>query len=231
MARYEEIRQINISYDDIIEAINYAREHSFRDNLRDRNNLVKFDTKVRGHLGEMAIKHNFETFGIAIENIDSFVDGSYEDIDFVVSNSICNDIIVEVKTSLIPDVWQTLNETMMKGDIKIIKRESSYHDIRADYHIQIYFGWLRRQRDNFLQSLNYNLAALSSDEIINALRYNDLTEFLVAWMDKGTLIDNLNATNVNSRTWHFGARDFWHCELEKSNAPGGLVHSINQFRR
>ena len=112
-----------------------AQQHVFIDNLRMRNTFVQFDSKVRGYLGEITVKKLLQDSDIEIANCDEYVDGSNEDIDIKLRTSNADDLIVEIKTSLIPDKWKTIQNTIKYADIKIIKREDEFYDIKAEIYI------------------------------------------------------------------------------------------------
>jgi len=56
---YKEILNINLTKEDVIQAITKAKEEIFIDNLRDRHINVQFDSKLRGYIGEIALKKWF----------------------------------------------------------------------------------------------------------------------------------------------------------------------------
>ena len=53
---FKEIIKLNLTKNDVIAAITKAKEQIFIDNLRDRHVNVQFDSKLRGYIGEIALK-------------------------------------------------------------------------------------------------------------------------------------------------------------------------------
>ena len=205
MVTVNDFLKVNICYEDLEQALVLSLEKSFMDNLRRRNPFVQLDSKVRGYLGEFAIRKIIERSGnLSILKTDFVSSDSFEDKDIVIKNNYSDDIILEIKTSLLPDVWRSLDALLQYADIKIIKREYSYRDIRADFHIQIYFHFFRKERDTYLSSIPGTPDDYSIDELIQIMKLNELTESFVAWIDKPTLISNLDRSKY--KTWHFGYR-------------------------
>ena len=199
----------------------------FIDNLRDRATFVKLDSKIRGYLGEIGVNRFLTANGITILETDSYDSQSSEDKDILVQNDF-RQCVLEIKTSLIPDVWGTLEEVLKRADIKIIKRESDYHFIKADFHLQIYFNQYRKKRDEFLKNipgspLNYNL-----NEIIEVMELKELKQMFVAWVSKTDLIAYLDKQVI--KTWHFMYRDFWKCPLTLSKDPRLLIDTIKNYQ-
>lgn len=54
--KYQDILKIVLTKEEIITAIAKAKEQNFIDNLRDRHINVQFDSKLRGYIGEIALK-------------------------------------------------------------------------------------------------------------------------------------------------------------------------------
>ena len=54
-----DIIKLQVSKEDVLEAIQKAKWHSFIDNLRDRHINIQFDSKLRGYIGEIALKNWF----------------------------------------------------------------------------------------------------------------------------------------------------------------------------
>lgn len=86
---------------------------------------------------------------------------------------------------------------------------------------------MREKRDNFLKDLKINLNIENKtiedsfnsliDEIYNktyAYLYMDNT-FFVGWIDKETLIQQINTKYSKNPTWSYGKREFWKCNIEQ----------------
>lgn len=229
MVDVNDFMKVDIEYDDLVKALSLSLDKSFLDNLRQRNAFVQLDSKVRGYLGEFAIRKLINTSNqLSILETDYVSNDSYEDKDVVLENKYSSDIVLEIKTSLMPDIWHSLDAILKNADIKIIKRERSYHDIRADFHIQIYFNFYRKERDTFLSALHGAPTDYSIDELIRLMKLENLREMFVAWIDKPTLIKNLD--NTHCKTWHFGYRDFWKCPLKSSNRPCEFLKCLEQYK-
>lgn len=220
------IIQFDITETDLVRAVEKALKVDFIDNLRDRASFVKLDSKIRGYLGEIGTTRFLTSNGISVIETDKLESQSNEDKDILVHNGF-RDIVLEVKTSLIPDTWGTLQETLKKADIKIIKRESNYRDIKADFHLQIYFDQCRKKRDEFLKSIPGSPLDYSVDEIIEIMRLRELTQVFVAWVSKTDLIAFLDTQRI--KTWHFMYRDFWRCPLSLSKEPTLLINTIKSY--
>ena len=229
MVTVDDFMKVEIDYADLQQAVVLSLEKNFLDNLRQRNPFVQLDSKIRGYLGEFAIRKLIgQSKSISILKTDYISDGSYEDKDIVVENEYSSNIILEIKTSLFPDTWRTLDALLENADIKIIKRERSYFDIRADFHIQIYFNFYRKERDRYLLTLRGNPEDCSVDELIRLMKLTDLRVSFVAWIDKPTLIKNLESST--HKTWYFGYRDFWKCPLKSSNSPSDFIKCLELYK-
>ncbi|MEE8341557.1 MAG: hypothetical protein V3R52_05630 [Candidatus Neomarinimicrobiota bacterium] len=51
--KYQDILKLDLTKDDVIEAIAKGKENDLIDNLRDRHVNVQFDSKLRGYIGDM----------------------------------------------------------------------------------------------------------------------------------------------------------------------------------
>ena len=210
-----DIKTFDISANDIRDAVAKALEDTFIDNLRDRHPLVQLDSKVRGNLGESLILRILHEMNIDVINTGTSEEDD-TDIDIIINSKNDENIKIEVKTSLVPDSWKTLDAVLRNGDIKIIEREARCEDIRSDIHVQIYYNLLTNQRDNYLSSLNDDISSLSVDELIDLLRLDQLRQAFVAWIDKKTLIASINRLPLHQRTWRFSYREFWKCRISES---------------
>lgn len=220
---------VKINKKDLEQAILHSLNTSFIDNLRKRNKFVSFDSKIRGFLGEIAITNLLTNSGIKINDINKFDEGENEDIDIFVSNQYSSSIKIEIKTSLFPDKWKTLEELIENADIKIIKRENSFYDIKADIYVQIYFNFYRQERDNFLKTLPGDPANYSVDELIKLMNLNSLHEIIIAWKDKESLQHDLS--QMKNKTWAYSMREFWRCPLKTSNSPLHLVNFLKNYKK
>lgn len=96
------VQELEISLDILEEAINSAKNDSFDDNLRNRAPAVRFDSSVRGHLGEICFKKWLQSYGFSIQDSNFMMQGPNMDIDLGVFNRYHRYFRFEVKTSLIP---------------------------------------------------------------------------------------------------------------------------------
>lgn len=211
---------LNITEDKIKDAIVRTKEHTFIDNLRYRHPNIAFDSKLRGYIGEIALKKWLIQNNIAIETTNIIDDDSCMDIDFKYK-----DLDIELKTSLIPDIDKNLEAVFQKRDIKLIKREERIENLKGDVHIQIYYKHLRKKKDEWLKSQNIDLSSDDIDYLYNALgakRYINET-ILFCWIDKDTLIKRINELPVNKRTWGYAQRQFWVCPLRNSFPPNEFI--------
>ena len=181
------------------------------DNLRVRNPNVKFDCLLRGYVGEYAILKWFNDNGINITVTNFTNDGDNVDVDFYYQEKN-----IELKTSLVPDRDRTVAKAIEIEDIKLIKRqETRIEDLRGDIHLQIYFDKMRRVKDTWLQAQIIDLTSRDLDYLYNAFNASDYCNdtFFVAWIDKPTLIQQINLlpNNILARTWSFpqSMRRFW----------------------
>lgn len=115
--KYQDILKIVLTKEEIIAAIAKAKEQKFIDNLRDRHVNVQFDSKLRGYIGEIALKKWFIENGIDITTTNYFEEDIGMDVDFEYKG-----LDLELKTSLIPDDDKTLQNVFNKRDIKLIRR-------------------------------------------------------------------------------------------------------------
>lgn len=212
------------------------------DNLRNRHSNIQFDSLLRGYIGEEALVNWFSSYGIYFQSINKKANEDYNmDIDLVYTNSDNSRTLnIEVKTSLVPDKFVLLEDEKLSRiakvlkncDIKLIRRErhgkkEKIEDLWGDIYIQIYFTFLREKRDNFLKDLKINLNIENKtiedsfnsliDEIYNktyAYLYMDNT-FFVGWIDKETLIQQINTKYSKNPTWSYGKREFWKCNIEQ----------------
>jgi len=222
--------KLDITKEDITSALKKAKTQSFLDNLRERNQFVKLDSKIRGYLGEICIKRWFN------ENEIEFQDTKFEDvdgnidIDLLFKNSFSEEIIIEIKTSLIPDNWKNIEKTMQRADIKIIKRtEKSVENVHADFHVQIYFNFLRKERDSFLKTISGNINNYNDEDLIKIMNLNNYEQLFVSWVDKKSLIKYINS--VEDKTWSFGFRNFWKCPInEIGNEPFDIIKALKNYK-
>lgn len=146
------------------------------------------------------------------------IDFSYKDLD------------IELKTSLIPDVDENLENVFNRRDIKIIKRESDIEELKGDVHIQIYFEQQTKKKDSWLKRQDIDLDSTNIDYLYNSILGKSYLEktYLFSWIDKETLIKRIKSLPINKRTWSFGMRDFWSCPLKDSFPPEDLISYLNR---
>lgn len=229
MVTIEDVIQLELSKEEIISCIDKTKQHEFIDNLRNRHKNVQFDCKLRGYIGELAIAKWFAKNSITLSTTNYLEDGDNIDIDFLVKGKN-----IELKTSLIPDIDGNLATAIAKRDIKLIKRGyETIEQLRGDIHMQIYFSHKTKERDNWLKSQEINLYNNDYEYLYNkfqADQYLDTT-FFVAWIDKPSLVRQINSLPTNQRYWSFSnsQRVFWNCKLRISRKPIELISYINSL--
>lgn len=218
-----------INDEELLQALRQAMACNFLDNLRDRNPFVKLDSSIRGYVGEICFRKWLTTEGVQITSANLIQDGQDIDVDLTLSNAFASDIKLELKTSLIPDVWKNLETVIDKADIKIIKREHSFYDIPADFHVQIYFNQLTKARDTALKQIVGLPTDYSEAELIEKMRLGSLRQAVVAWIDKASLISLIES--LVYKTWNFGMRTFWKCPLRMAKDANLLPSAIKAYIR
>lgn len=229
MVSAEDIINLQLSKEEIIECIRKTQSVVFLDNLRKRHPNVQFDCKLRGYIGELAIKKWFLSNGIEIEATDYLPDGDSIDIDFIVAGSN-----IELKTSLIPDVDINIEGVLNKRDIKLIRRNGqSVEELKGDIHMQIYYQQKTKAKDKWLSEQEVDLYSSDMDYLYTSLKaYAYLsTTFFVAWIDKNTIVKRINSLPVHKRCWSFpnSLREFWVCPLKSSNKPRELINYFKEL--
>ncbi len=221
----------------IKEAIRKGLQKVFEDNLRHRDPRVQLDCKIRGYVGEMAIKRFFDGYGITFAATNEIRDGDHIDIDLRYK-----DYSLEIKTSLVPDSDAEVSDPPMvriqkciqnpHRDIKLIRRCEKIEDLGGDIHVQIYFAHLRQKRDQFLQATPIDLLRLDPKNnghieriyaAFKARTYIDRT-FFVAWVDKESLKSYIASLPKKLQTWRYEKREFWRCPFrECAKKPRAIV--------
>lgn len=222
--KYEEILKINLTMNNGIAAIAKAKEQNFIDNLRDRHVNVQFDSKLRGYIGEIALKKWFLDNGIEIVTTNYFDEDYGMDIDFAYK-----DLDLELKTSLIPDADKTLRNVFNKRDIKIIRRTRKIEDLKSDIHIQIYYDQLTTKKDQWLQEQNIDVGSNDLEYLYDAfLAKAYITKtYLFGWIDKNTLIQKMKSLKGYEKSWRHARRRFWVCKLKECHSPISLIKYLN----
>lgn len=225
--KYCDIIKMDLTLDEIFEAVKHARSQTFIDNLRERNEFVALDSKIRGYMGEIYLKKLFFLNNITVLRASHKDDGLGVDVDMEVETSGGKSLIVECKTSLVPDCYKTIQNCISRCDIKIIKRENNFTSIPVDIHIQIYFDQCRKIRDTELCQIPGHVSDYSDEQIIELFNLEELDGFFVAWMDKNSLNSYLSSfIEYRERIWSFGYRTFWKCPLYMSYAPKELFQYL-----
>ena len=216
--------RILITDDEIKSVMEKARTQLFiskRDNLRNRHANIQYDCILRGYIGEFAITKWMNENGIYFEKTNYCADDENIDIDFLYKGQN-----IELKTSLIPDADFTIEKAIENRDIKLIKRENEIFNLKGDIHLQIFFDQRRSAKDEWLLGRIIDIENASIDELFDKLLarcYRNSTYF-IAWIDKNTLIKNIQNKSDNETTWSFkdSKRKFWNCKISTSNKPQGL---------
>lgn len=230
MVRLNDFIKLPISRNDIESALKQALDSSLVgiDNLRYRARMVTMDCKIRGYIGEIALRKWFAQYGVTFDKADFYDDDSNMDIDLLyVGKRPYN---FEVKTSLVPDSYQNLTGVIQRADIKIIKRTNDIESVSGDIHIQIYFDFLRKVRDNELKALPQNLS--DPQQIFSAMKLDEYSEntYFVAWIDKPTLVQFINSQSKKTWTFPYAKRDFWRCPIGYiAKKPVEIIPYINSL--
>lgn len=257
MVSIQDIIKLSVTESDIKESIKKALAESFnkRDNLRKRDSNIQFDCLLRGYIGEKAIVNWFPSYGITFDKINYMEDTSGDiDIDLLFTYNVSSTKSIEIKTSLIPDnyvkeidkndIQLKIQKCIENFDIKLIRRNSEpIEKLRGDIHLQIYFGDLRKTKDEFLKNITINVN-IEKESIENSLKilvdniYNTIfakfyinRTFLVSWIDKETLIKQINNKTLKEQKWTFGGskREFWTCKIISESRPP--IELINYLKR
>jgi len=227
------IIKLDVSKEDLMNALKKALNEEFIDNLRSRGDFVKLDSKIRGYIGEITLKKWFSEKGILFEKTNYFDDQQNMDMDFIFNNG--EEIIIELKTSLIPDIWRDIEITIKKADIKLIKRTQEIEQLHGDFHIQIYFNKKTKERDNYLNSLDSDIISNKDfDEIFNIMKLIEYEVLFVSWIDKKSIIDYIHGLIEKglSPTWRFGFRDFWKCPIsEIGKKPELIINELKVYKK
>ncbi|NHZ85028.1 MAG: hypothetical protein GWP19_04005 [Planctomycetia bacterium] len=223
--KYNDIIKLELTKDDVIAAIAKAKAHDFIDNLRDRHINIQFDSKLRGYIGEIALKNWFLENDIKITTTNYFDEDIGMDVDFEYKG-----LDLELKTSLIPDTDKTLQNVFNKRDIKLIRRTRKIEDLKSDIHIQIYYDQLTNKKDQWLQEQKIDINSSDLEYLYDALLVKIyLTKtYLVGWINKDTLIERINKLKGYEKSWRFARRRFWVCKLKDCYSPMTLIKYLNE---
>lgn len=215
MVKLKDFIQFKVSKDDLRSVWNDTLRNvsiSKLDNLRYRSKAVQLDCLFRGYLGEFCLKRWFAEKGISIY-ASHVMDDFDMDIDMLY-NGRFSQYAIEVKTSNIPDAYGDFTGVIQKADIKLIKRTDRIEDLKGDIHIQIYFDFLRKIRDSFLNRIE---VVDIDDRLYDKLQLESYIDniYFVAWIDKPSLIRYINSMPFTNRTWSFPGsyKSFWKCSL------------------
>ena len=219
-----------IDENDIKAAIKMAKEHVFIDNLRDRKSFVQFDSKIRGYLGEITFVRWLRDNLVDIVNVDDTDTNNNIDMDVVVKNEYTDKIIIEIKTSLVPDNWKAgIDDIINNGDIKIIKRENRFELTTVDFYVQIYFRQFSKRRDDSLKTIQGEINDYTNDELIDLMGLKKLDHIFIAWMDKPSLTEYLNTQE--NKTWSYAMRVFWKCPIKECKMSKDIIESLKSYGR
>lgn len=234
MVQLKDFISLSLTREDIEEALRKALSSGEVgiNNLRYRQRTIILDCKIRGYIGEIALKKWFQQYKIEFEHSDFLDDNSNMDIDLLYRGREGRESYnFEVKTSLVPDAYQDMTGVVQRADIKIIKRsERVIENVTGDIHIQIYYDFLRKARDSQLKALDQSIS--DKDQIYSEMHLEEYipNTYFVAWIDKPTLIEYINQLPEFARTWTFknSARYFWKCPIrEIAKKPVEIIDYIN----
>lgn len=220
---------IPLQRSEVLQALEQALQSNFIDNLRKRHPNVQLDSKLRGYVGELAFSKWIAQHGIHFESSNHLDADSGMDIDFQFRGT--NKLLqIELKTSLIPDADETLAEVIRKRDIKLIRRgNQTIEDLKGDLHVQFFFKQLRIRKDEWLkkQQIDFKASLGTIYQKLAAFRYETDTYFL-RWIDKKSLIQQIQEKPAHMQQWKYGQRAFWCCNLLKeAKEPEELVEFLD----
>jgi len=241
MITKKDIIKLTVSEADIKNNIKKALVEIFnkRDNLRKRDANIQFDCLLRGYIGEKALINWFNSYGIEFDEINYMQDNNGEiDIDLLFTYNATFSKNIEIKTSLLPDnymrginkkdIESKIEKCIDNFDIKLIRRNNeSIEDLKGDIHLQVYFGNMRKAKDEFLKNLKINLQITnkkindSFEILINKIYESTLSDlykertYFVGWIDKESLIQQINQKPSKQQIWTFSEskREFWTCKI------------------
>lgn len=259
MITKEDIIKLTVSEAEIKNSIKKALIEIFnkRDNLRKRDPNIQFDCLLRGYIGEKALTNWFNSYGIEFKEINYMEDNSGEiDIDLLFTYDTAFSKSIEIKTSLLPDnymigigkedIESKIEKCIDNFDIKLIRRNNeSIENLKGDIHLQVYFGNMRKAKDEFLKNLKINLQI--TNETINGAfellidkiyesTFSDLYKertFFVGWIDKESLIQQINQKPANQQFWTFtgSKREFWTCKIAtEAKKPISLINYLKRLQ-
>ena len=224
--------QITLVKSDILKAIEKAKDFDFSDNLRNRHPVVAFDNKLRGYVGEIAFENWLKRHNVQLLKKNVLDSESGMDIDFVVQGIRQERLHIELKTSLLPDKDGDLDQAVQNRDIKLMRRANyPIEDLHGDVHVQILFNQLRLRKEEWLRKKSSKLLRSSSSTLYQELaahRYmRDI--FMVGWIDKKSLMNQINNKSESLRIWKYGQRQFWTCNLQKeAKNPLDLIKHLTK---
>ncbi len=119
---------------------------------------------------------------------------------------------------------------MEQRDIKLIRRQGlPIEDLSGDVHVQIYFRQLRMRKDQWLRKRQLDTKKSEVEDIYQVLaayRYESDT-YLLGWIDKPTLIRQIQKKGEKQQYWCYGARRFWTCNLSReAKDPLSLIQYL-----
>ncbi len=221
-----------IDQQEILEAIQIARASDYIDNLRKRHPLVAFDSRLRGLIGERCFEKWLNLHSIEATAKNQMDEGTGMDIDFSFQFGE-RSIHLELKTSLLPDVDQTIENVIRNRDIKLIRRGTQeVNQLSGDVHCQIIYQQLRLRKDDWLKKQKTGILKASKEEIYEALACRRYLQdcYFVGWIDKATLIEQIKNKNAYLQIWKYGFREFWTCNLmREANPPIELTDYLKSF--
>lgn len=219
---------IPLEKSEVLLALEKAHQSNFIDNLRNRHPNVQLDSKLRGYVGELAFSKWMAQHGIHFESSNQLEVESGMDIDFQFQGKD-KLLQIELKTSLIPDADEIFEEVLRKRDIKLIRRGNQpIEELSGDLHVQFFFKQLRIRKDEWLkkQVIDFTDSLEKVYQKLAAFRYETDTYFL-RWIDKASLIKQIQQKPLHMQEWKYGQRAFWCCNLlEEAKMPNELIHYL-----
>ncbi len=224
---------IPVTDDEIKLVMEKARTQLFiskRDNLRNRHANIQYDCILRGYVGEFALTKWMNEQGIFFDKANYREDRDNIDVDFLYKG-----INLELKTSLIPDVDVTMENAIANRDIKLIKRREGIEYLKGDIHLQVFFNQKRFAKDEWLASRLIDIEEAGIDELFDKIlaRCYRNTTYFVTWIDKPTLVKNINELPKGEQEWSFknSQRQFWNCKVSQAKKPVDLPAFLKKYQQ
>lgn len=115
----------------------------------------------------------------------------------------------------------------------MIKREDDINSLRGDIHLQVFFDQRRKAKDEWLASRMIDVEEAGIDELFDKMlaRCYRSSIYVVGWIDKPTLIAEIEKLNLTDRTWSFkdSQRLFWNFKITACKKPTSLPAFLKEL--